>query len=94
MPSEVYRNGKVHVRGAQCGNCLYSADRIVSGERARQLTTATRAEVGSTFICHRSQVSEEPEAICSVWFERFAKEDPILMLAVAWDAVEYVEGVQ
>jgi len=86
----VYRNGKVHVRAEQCDHCLYSADRLVSGERARQLTTDTRGEVGASFVCHRSQVSDEPEAICAVWYERFGAEDPILRLAEAFDRIERV----
>jgi len=86
--SEVYRNGKVHVRGSQCGNCLYSKDRLVPGKRARQLTADTRAVSGSSFICHRSQVSDEGEAICRVWFDQFADEDPILRLAKAMNVIE------
>lgn len=88
--ANIYRDGRIHVRGEKCGNCLYSADRLVSGARARELTTATRAEVGSTFVCHRSQVSDEPEAICAEWFRNFAKEDPLLRMAMAVDVIEYV----
>jgi len=90
--SEVYRDGRIHVRGEKCGNCLYSPDRLVSGARARELTTDPRAEPGSTFVCHRSQVSDEPEAICSAWFDNFAREDPILRLAMAMGVIEYVPG--
>jgi len=90
--AEIYRDGKVHVRAEQCGHCLYSKDRLVSGERARELTTETRAEVGSSFVCHRSQVSDEPEAICSVWWKNFGAEDPIMRLALAMGVVEYTEG--
>lgn len=90
MP-DVYRDGRVHVRASQCDNCLLSRDRLVPGERARQLISETRAEVGSSFICHKHQVSDEPEAICSAWFDRFGMEDPILRLAVAMDVIERVE---
>jgi hypothetical protein len=88
--AEVWRDGAVHVRAAQCGACLYSKDRLVSGERARQLTTDTRAEDGASFVCHRSMVSDEPEAICATWFERFAMEDAILRLAIAMDVIKRV----
>ena len=91
MTAEVYRDGRIHVRSEKCDHCLYSKDRLVTGERARQLTTDTRAEVGSSFICHKSQVSDEPEAICHEWFRNFAHEDPILRLATAMGAVKYVE---
>jgi hypothetical protein len=92
MP-EVYRDGKVHVRGSQCDHCLYSKDRLVPGDRARELTTDTRAEVGASFICHKSQVSDEGESICSAWFKHFGMEDPILRLAAAMGVVVYDEGV-
>ena len=88
--AEVWRDGKVNVRAEQCGNCLFSRDRLVSGERARQLTRDTRAEDGASFICHRSQVSPEEEAICATWFDRFAREDAILRLAVGMDLIEYI----
>ena len=86
----VYRDGKLHVRATQCGNCLYSKDRLVDGARARDITAETRAEVGSSFVCHRSQVSDEPEAVCSVWFDRFADEDPIMRLAQTMGIVQRV----
>jgi hypothetical protein len=89
--ANIYRDGRIHVRGEKCHNCLYSPDRLVSGARARELTTETRAEVGSTFICHKSQVTDEPEAICSEWFRNFGKEDPLLRLAMAWGVIQYVD---
>lgn len=88
--AEIYRDGKVHVRAAQCDHCLYSRDRLVSGERARELTADTRAESGSSFICHRSQISDEPEAICAVWFERFGREDWIIRTAIAAEIIAFV----
>jgi hypothetical protein len=86
----VARDGKVHVRASQCGNCLFSKDRLVPGERARELIRDTRAEEGSTFVCHRSQVSDEPEAICHTWFEKYAQEDAWLRLAIGMDLIERV----
>jgi hypothetical protein len=91
MPEvNVYRDGKVHVRAEQCDHCLYSKDRLVDGGRARQLTAESRAVIGSSFVCHRSQVSDEPEAICAVWFERFGDEDPIMRLAQHMGIIEKV----
>ena len=88
MPVNVYRDGKVHVRAEQCKNCLLGANRLVDGTRARQLVTDTREGEGSTFVCHRSQVSDEPEAICATWWERFAEEDATCRMAIAMDVVE------
>ncbi|AWN07782.1 hypothetical protein HOT31_gp111 [Microbacterium phage Hendrix] len=90
--AEVFRDGKVHVRAEQCDHCLLSRDRLVSGERARQLIAETRAQKAGSFICHRHQVSDEPEAICSAWFERFAGEDMVLRMAIAMGVVEYVSA--
>ncbi len=91
MPTvNVYRDGKLHVRAEQCGNCLYSKDRLVDGARARDITAETRGTEGGSFVCHRSQVSDEPEAVCSVWFDRFAEEDAIMRLAIAADIVERI----
>lgn len=88
---EVFRDGKVHVRGSQCDACLLSRDRLVSGARARDLISSTRETDGGSFICHKSQVTAEPESICGAWFERFADEDPILSLAKAMGVIEYID---
>lgn len=90
MASNVYRDGRIHVRAERCDHCLYSKNRLVNGDRARELTTNTRAETGATFTCHRSMVSDEPEAICSEWFRNFADEDAILRLAKSMGVIEYV----
>jgi len=92
--AQVFRDGKVHVRGAQCDNCLLSRDRLVTGERARDLISSTRETEGGSFICHKSQIVDEPEAICSAWFERFADEDRILSLAKAMDVIEYTSTTE
>lgn len=73
--TEVYRDGRVHVRAEPCDKCLLSRDRLVSGQRAREIVTATRTTVGGNFVCHRSAVSDEPEAICAAWFDRFGQDE-------------------
>jgi hypothetical protein len=89
----IYEDGRVHVRAEPCAQCLLSADRIVSGARARQLIEDTRAVEGASFICHRSQVSDEHVAICRAWFDRFGLEDVTLRLAVVMDVITYVAPV-
>lgn len=86
----IFRDGKVHVRAECCAHCLFSAERIVPGARARQILADTRATDGSSFICHRNQVSDEPEAICAAWYERFGADDPLLRLAEALGVIERV----
>lgn len=86
----IYRDGHVHVREKQCDRCLLSKDRLVPGGRARQIIEDTRAAEGSSFICHRNLVSDEPEAICRAWWDRFADEDSILRLAMYFEIVRFV----
>jgi len=88
---EVAYDGYVWVRKSKCDACLYSPDRIVDGSRARELTTQTRAEEGATFICHKGQVSNEPNSICRGWWDAFAAEDQTLRMAVAMGLIAYVE---
>lgn len=90
-PVNVYRDGKVYVRDVECSQCLLGADRLVSGARAREYVATTRATPGSSFVCHRSAVSDEPESICAGWWARFHGEDAAMMLADALGVVERVE---
>lgn len=78
MTANVYRDGQVHVRAEVCDHCLLSGDRLVSGARARELIAQTRSTLGGSFICHRGQVTDDGDAICRAWFDRYAKDDPIL----------------
>lgn len=84
---QVYRDGKVHVRAEQCDHCLFSPDRLVDGSRARDLIAAARKEDGGTFVCHRSAVSDEGQAICRKFWDAYWTEDAILRLAVHMDVV-------
>jgi hypothetical protein len=88
--AEIYRDGAVHVRAEACDHCLFSADRLVPGALAREIVASTRAETGSSFICHRNQVSDEHEAICATWWESFADEDWMLRLAKATGIVKRI----
>lgn len=91
MPIEVFRDGKVHVRAERCDACLLGPNRVVSGDRARELVESTRSQDGSSFICHKGQISDEPDAICRGWWDAFADEDWVLRLARTMDIVEYVQ---
>ncbi len=88
--TQVYRDGKVHVWAQECAHCLYGPDRIVSGRQARQITADIRSQAGAAFICHRSQVSDDPEAVCRGWYDRFAMEDPVFRLARVAGVIEEV----
>jgi hypothetical protein len=88
--TEVYRGGRLHVRDAACDRCLFGSARLVDGARAREIVAAARSREGGSFICHRSMVSDEPPAICAVYFDHFAREDWVLRLAIAMDIVDRV----
>lgn len=89
--TEVYQDGKVHVRAEQCDRCLFSRDRLVDGGRARELIAAARAEDGGSFICHRAQLHpDEHTAICAVYFDRYADDDWILRLAKTTGIIDRV----
>jgi hypothetical protein len=88
--TEVYRDGLLHVRGEPCDRCLFGADRLVDGPRARAIIRDARAREGGTFVCHRSQIADVGPAICSVYFDRFAKEDMLLRLAIAMNIVQRI----
>ena len=75
---DVAYDGAVWVRSKPCEHCLFSKDRLVEGKRARDIINETRLTVGSTFVCHKSQVSDEPTSICRAWFDHYAQEDAIL----------------
>lgn len=90
----VYRDGKVHVRSEQCENCLLSQARLVDSDHARELVAETRTTEGGAFICHKNQISDDPEAICAAWWALFSDEDWILRLAKTTDNVKYVRGVR
>jgi hypothetical protein len=87
---EVFVGGRLRVRAAQCGACLFSKDRLVGGSRAREIVTETRAQSGGSFICHRGQVSDEPNSICAVWWDRYSDDDWIFRYAKRLGIVERV----
>lgn len=90
--TQVFRDGKVHVRASECDACLFKPTRIVPGSRAAQIVRDTKDVDGATFSCHKSQTEGEPETICAGWWERFAHNDMVLRFAVALGAVEKVES--
>lgn len=88
---EVFVGGRLRVRAAQCSACLFSRDRLVGGSRAREIVAETRAQDGSSFICHRGQVYPgEVNAICAVWWDRYSDEDWIMRYAKQLGIVERV----
>jgi len=89
--SNIAHDGAVHVRGKQCKNCLFTSNRLVEGSRAREIVEHTRGEEGSSFICHRSQVSDEPSSICRGWWDHFAMEDNLFRLVSALGLVTFIE---
>lgn len=89
----VYRDGKVYVRANQCDRCLFSKARLVDRDRAAALIQSTLVDGGS-FVCHRHEVSDEPESICSIWYQRYGSRVMELRLAEVLGVIEMVEGAE
>lgn len=89
-PGNTYRDGKVHVASDKCDACLLSPQRLVSGQRAAEIVRATKDEPGATFTCHKGTLSGE-DMICRAWYDKFAKDDPILQLAESMGVIQEVD---
>lgn len=86
----VYRDGTVYVRAEKCDHCLFSPNRLVPPQRAAELHRATNT--AGPFVCHRHQVSDEPESICAGWWVRFSDDCLPTLLAKRIGIVEWVHG--
>lgn len=87
-----YRDGKIHVMSKQCDHCLLSPNRLVSGKRAAEIVSKTKDELGATFTCHKGNLIG-CDAICRRWYDKFAKNDPILQLAEAKGLIEFQDPI-
>lgn len=88
--TQIAVDGKVNVRATACDHCLFSKDRLVSGAQARDIIRTTRDTDGASFICHRGQVSDEPDSVCRTWFDKYAAEDMYFRLAIGLDLIREV----
>lgn len=88
---QVAREGKVWVRATACDRCLLGPRPLVGPERVAELLAATEPD-GATFVCHRGQVADVPEAICATWWARYADADWTLRLADAMGLVQRCQG--
>lgn len=91
----VFRDGRVHVLSEECATCIFKpATRPVLGARVAEMVRDTMAEDGATVVCHstlfESDPSEQENAICRGWFDRFADKDAIMRRARAFDIITEV----
>lgn len=67
------------VYSEQCKNCLLSKDRIVSGQRAREIIQGCITS-GSYFICHKASLSGK-ETACRGFYDAFEDRSQIIQVA-------------
>ncbi len=85
---DTFRDGKVHVVDKKCGQCAFSPGRIVPGARVADIVEATKDIPGNHFICHKTTIEGEGDAICRGWYDHLGDKDPILVLAKSMDIIE------
>ena len=90
MTGDTYRNGKVHVLAEKCGQCAFTPRRIIPGARVADIVRSTVEEDGAHFICHKTTIAGDGDAICAGWYEHFGDRDPLLRLADRMGIIERV----
>lgn len=88
--SDTYRDGKVHVMAEKCAQCAFSTGRIVPGARVADIVRTTKDEPGAHFICHKTTIAADGDAICAGWYDHFGDRDPLLRLAEGMGIIERV----
>ena len=75
-----------------CKNCLMSKDRIVSGERAKDIIKDC-AQNQTYFICHKSSI-EGGEVCCRNFFDKLSHLSKLATFAKGVGAVEQVQQTE
>ena len=78
---QVYKN--------PCKNCLFTKNRIVSEERAKQIIQDC-VKNGTHFICHKASM-EGKDICCKLFYDNFSKSCQLIRIAQRLNCVEFVE---
>lgn len=79
---KVYKN--------KCKNCLFTQDRIVSSERAKEIIQECKAS-NTHFICHLSTMENSGNICCRGFFDTEGDEVAKIQIAKRLELVEFVE---
>jgi hypothetical protein len=69
----------------KCVNCLFGPDRIVDGERAREIVRSCR-EAQTYFVCHHHN-----ETVCRAYYDEFGHEAQMIRIAERLGLVSFIE---
>lgn len=68
-----------------CGNCLFSKDRIVPAQRAKEIIQSCK-EKQTHFICHKSD-----DVICKKFYDELGGFSQMIRIAKRLNAIEFVD---
>lgn len=80
---------KLKVCNHACNQCLFTDNRIVSGERATQVISEA-LETDGFFECHKGTLQGK-RVVCRGFWNRYRKDVLSLRLALAFNMYEFVE---
>ena len=88
--SNIFVDGKVHVRKAKCKTCIFGPNRLMGIDQDRVDQMTRDADEADTCIpCHHHLYSDQAiEPVCSGYFDRHSSA--LLRLAEAMDIVNFV----
>jgi hypothetical protein len=90
--ADTFRNGKVHVLRTKCNQCAFTPERIVPGARVAGIVADTKDEPGAHFICHKTTIAGDGDAICRGWYDKLGDIDPIIQLAQRMGIIEEIDA--
>jgi len=82
MPFKVYKK--------QCGNCLFSEDRLVSKERVRNILEECRKDQ-THFVCHKSTMNGGGNVCCKAFWDKMGHVSQLARIAQRLGQVEFVD---
>jgi hypothetical protein len=71
----------------RCDQCLFSKDRIVSGERAAELIKGCNKS-GRFFVCHKGSINGNDDLCCRGFYD--LQSIPLTQIAGRLDLVRFV----
>ena len=81
------RSTHLEVCEERCDQCLFTANRIVSGERAAELIKGCN-KTGKFFVCHKGSINGNDNLCCRGFYD--LQSTPITQIAGRLDLVKFV----
>lgn len=73
-----------------CNNCLFSKNRIVSSQRAKEIIKDC---IGNQnyFVCHKATMKGDEEIVCSAFYNKIGYKSQMIRIAQRLNVIEFVE---